>query len=86
MISRIDADPDLMPRLNNFGLNVFEFRALFCHECPEAFWRIAFLCCDMDPDSRPPFGRTHRWLQDLAAADNQASSAVLQELELYSQG
>lgn len=89
LISRIDADPDVMPRLNNFGLNVFEFRAQFCHECPEAFWRLAFLCCSLDPDRRPPFGESRRWLDWLvldAAMGVAPSEGLLLELEGYGEG
>ena len=36
----------------NFGLDEEKFRKEFCYECPELFYRIAFLCCDLDSDKR----------------------------------
>ena len=86
LIGRVDADPDVMPRLNNFGLNVFEFRAQFCSGCPEAFWRIAFLCCSLDPDHRPPFSQSRLWLDSLCldtATSCLSSTAFLNELDHY---
>ena len=38
--------------LQNFGLDEEKFRKEFCGECPELFYRIAFLCCDLDSDKR----------------------------------
>ena len=88
LISRKDADPDLMPRLTDYGLNVFEFRAQFCHDCPETFWRLAFLCCAMDPDRRPPFTLIYKWLLVLARdalADQHSYQQLMQEMEIFSQ-
>lgn len=52
IIGRVQADPDYLPRLPDFGLNQAVFREKFCGQCPEPFYRIAFLCCDLNPDKR----------------------------------
>ncbi|XP_018026216.1 serine/threonine-protein kinase pakG [Hyalella azteca] len=89
LISRVDADPDVMPRLHNFGLDVFEFRAQHCYECPEALWRIAFLCCSLDPDHRPSFSQILQWLDALvldATVGRTKSQSLLQEIETFEEG
>ena len=52
IIGRVEADPDFLPRSGDFGLNQAAFREKFCGHCPEAFYRIAFLCCELNPDKR----------------------------------
>ena len=55
IIGRVEADPDYLPRSGDFGLNQAAFREKFCHQCPEPFYRIAFLCCELNPDKRYVF-------------------------------
>lgn len=55
IIGRVQADPDYLPRSSDFGLNQNVFKEKFCSNCPETFYMIAFLCCDLNPDKRPPF-------------------------------
>jgi hypothetical protein len=52
IIGRVHADPDYLPRSSDFGLNQHVFREKFCCQCPEPFYRVAFLCCDLNPDKR----------------------------------
>ncbi|XP_012288985.1 LIM domain kinase 1 isoform X2 [Orussus abietinus] len=66
IIGRVQADPDYLPRSSDFGLNQNVFREKFCTNCPETFYRIAFLCCDLNPDKRPPFEVIEVWLEGLA--------------------
>ncbi|XP_052862775.1 LIM domain kinase 1 [Anopheles cruzii] len=66
IIGRVQADPDYLPRLPDFGLNQVVFREKFCGHCPEPFYRIAFLCCDLNPDKRPPFHVLEVWLETMA--------------------
>lgn len=66
IIGRVLADPDYLPRSSDFGLNQTIFRDKFCANCPEPFFRIAFLCCDLNPDRRPPFEVMEVWLEGLA--------------------
>ncbi|XP_017790245.1 PREDICTED: LIM domain kinase 1 [Habropoda laboriosa] len=66
IIGRVQADPDYLPRSSDFGLNQNVFKEKFCSNCPEMFYMIAFLCCDLNPDKRPPFEVMHIWLNGLA--------------------
>uniref|UniRef100_A0A8C7XD86 non-specific serine/threonine protein kinase n=1 Tax=Oryzias sinensis TaxID=183150 RepID=A0A8C7XD86_9TELE len=53
IIGRVSADPDYLPRTNDFGLNVPSFlQQYYPPECPSAFLPLAALCCDMDADKR----------------------------------
>lgn len=54
LIARIEADPDILPRTENFGLDYIAFSEL-CPDCPPEFLQLAFSCCHMDPNSRPTF-------------------------------
>ncbi|KAM6289845.1 dual specificity testis-specific protein kinase 1 [Aegotheles albertisi] len=54
-IARIPADPDYLPRTEDFGLDVTTFRTMVGIDCPAAFLQLAFHCCSMDPTSRPSF-------------------------------
>nr|XP_012141116.1 PREDICTED: LIM domain kinase 1 isoform X2 [Megachile rotundata] len=65
IIGRVQADPDYLPRSSDFGLNQNVFKEKFCANCPEMFYRIAFLCCDLNPDKRPPFEVMQVWLDGL---------------------
>ncbi|CAG9857427.1 unnamed protein product [Phyllotreta striolata] len=66
IIGRVEADPDIMPRSDDFGLNQHVFMEKFCSSCPEAFYKIAFLCTDLNPDKRPPFEVMEVWLESLS--------------------
>ncbi|XP_041657026.1 LIM domain kinase 1-like isoform X2 [Cheilinus undulatus] len=66
VIGRVSADPDYLPRSNDFGLNVAGFLQQFHPpECPSAFLPLAVLCCDMDADKRPSFSKLEEWLGNL---------------------
>ncbi|KAM6229931.1 LOW QUALITY PROTEIN: dual specificity testis-specific protein kinase 1 [Porphyrio hochstetteri] len=54
-IARVPADPDYLPRTENFGLDVTTFSTMVGIDCPSAFLQLAFHCCSMDPTSRPSF-------------------------------
>lgn len=66
IIGRVQADPDYLPRTSEFGLNTAVYKEKFCATCPEPFYRIAFMCCGLDPEKRPPFEVLARWLSGLA--------------------
>lgn len=66
IIGRVQADPDYLPRSSDFGLNKKAFKEKFCSNCPECFYTIAFLCCDLNPDKRPPFEVMEVWFENLA--------------------
>ncbi|XP_075148300.1 serine/threonine kinase [Haematobia irritans] len=55
IIARIEADPDIMPRSDSFGLDYLAFVDLCPMDTPPVFLRLAFYCCIYDPKSRPTF-------------------------------
>ncbi|KAM9780669.1 LIM domain kinase 1-like [Syngnathus typhle] len=66
IIGRVSADPDFLPRSNDFGLNVSAF--IERHQpsqCPLAFLPLAAICCDLDADQRPSFSKLEEWLENL---------------------
>eukprot|EP00092_Neocalanus_flemingeri_P006358 GFUD01006844.1.p1 GENE.GFUD01006844.1~~GFUD01006844.1.p1 ORF type:complete len:809 (+),score=174.80 GFUD01006844.1:161-2587(+) len=52
LIARVDADPDILPRTQNFGVEYKAFSDL-CPSCPPDFLKVTFTCVSIDPDSRP---------------------------------
>ena len=52
LIARIEADPDILPRTQNFGVEYVAFSAL-CPTCPPDFLKLTFTCCSVDPGFRP---------------------------------
>ncbi|XP_053149745.1 dual specificity testis-specific protein kinase 1 isoform X2 [Hemicordylus capensis] len=54
-IARVPADPDYLPRTEDFGLDVAAFCNLVGADCPATFLQLAFHCCSMEPPSRPSF-------------------------------
>nr|WCI13720.1 dual specificity testis-specific protein kinase 2-like protein [Scolopendra mutilans] len=54
IIARIEADPDFLPRTENFGLDYIVFSEM-CPDCPPEFLKLAFTCCMIDPKQRPSF-------------------------------
>ncbi|KAM9846966.1 LIM domain kinase 1-like [Aulostomus maculatus] len=66
IIGRVSADPDCLPRTNDFGLNVAGFLQQYHPpQCPSAFLPLAALCCGMDADQRPSFSKLEEWLENL---------------------
>ncbi|CAH2216876.1 jg25819, partial [Pararge aegeria aegeria] len=41
----VDADPDVLPRTDNFGLNYMAFVELCDEDTVPEFLRLAFNCC-----------------------------------------
>ncbi|KAL7743940.1 hypothetical protein ACLKA6_003160 [Drosophila palustris] len=87
IIGRVEADPDYMPRNSDFSLNQQEFREKFCAHCPEAFVKVAFVCCDLNPDMRPCFETLYIWLEQLRQHLNeeqqQMPERLLHEIESF---
>ncbi|XP_077597617.1 dual specificity testis-specific protein kinase 1-like [Stigmatopora nigra] len=54
VIARIQADPDILPRTEDFGLHVEAFTQM-AGDCPTDFLNLAVLCCNMNAESRPSF-------------------------------
>ena len=44
IIARVEADPDILPRTENFGLDYLAFSEM-CGPCPPDFLKLAFSCC-----------------------------------------
>lgn len=66
IIGRVNADPDYLPRTNDFGLNVAGFLQQYHPpQCPSAFLPLAALCCDMDSEKRASFSKLEEWLGNL---------------------
>ena len=43
LIARVDADPDILPRTANFGVDYIAFSSM-CQNCPPDFLKLAFTC------------------------------------------
>lgn len=66
IIARIQADPDFLPRTENFGLDYHTFQHMV-GDCPPDFLQLAFNCCNMDPKLRPSFSDLVRHLEEIFA-------------------
>ncbi|NXN38224.1 TESK1 kinase, partial [Rhinoptilus africanus] len=47
IIARIPADPDYLPRTEDFGLDIATFRTMVEIDCPATFLQLAFHCCSV---------------------------------------
>lgn len=66
IIGRVYADPDYLPRTQEFGLNVKEFlERYWSKDCPLAFFPIAVLCCALEAEKRPTFAKLEEWLDNM---------------------
>ncbi|XP_020507614.2 dual specificity testis-specific protein kinase 2 [Labrus bergylta] len=66
VIARIQADPDFLPRTENFGLDYHTFQHMV-GDCPPDFLQLAFNCCNMDPKLRPSCPDIVRHLEEILA-------------------
>ncbi|XP_050436082.1 rasGEF domain-containing serine/threonine-protein kinase X-like isoform X2 [Adelges cooleyi] len=68
IIARVKADPDILPRTQNFGLDYIAFVEL-CSSCPPPtiFLKLAFSCCHLDAKSRPTFKDIVQQLEEALA-------------------
>jgi len=67
MIARVDADPDTLPRTQNFGVEYKAFSAL-CPDCPPEFLKLAFSCVSISPSSRPVVSQLVADLRQMSTA------------------
>ncbi|KAA0720335.1 LIM domain kinase 1 [Triplophysa tibetana] len=66
IIGRVYADPDYLPRTQDFGLNVKEFLERYVSkDCPPAFFPIAVLCCALEAEKRPAFDKLEKWFDNM---------------------
>uniref|UniRef100_A0A8D3A3T4 dual-specificity kinase n=1 Tax=Scophthalmus maximus TaxID=52904 RepID=A0A8D3A3T4_SCOMX len=56
VIARIQADPDFLPRTEDFGLDVEAFQQMV-GDCPSDFLELAVSCCNMKAKVRPSFSQ-----------------------------
>ncbi|XP_045655650.1 dual specificity testis-specific protein kinase 2 [Ursus americanus] len=64
IIARIQADPDYLPRTENFGLDYDAFQHMV-GDCPPDFLQLTFNCCNMDPKLRPSFAEIGKTLEEI---------------------
>ncbi|EDL90259.1 testis-specific kinase 2 [Rattus norvegicus] len=64
IIARIQADPDYLPRTENFGLDYDAFQHMV-GDCPSDFLQLTFNCCNMDPKLRPSFEEIGKTLEEI---------------------
>jgi len=76
MIARVEADPDILPRTENFGLDYIAFTSL-CEDPPPPppFLKLAFTCCNYDPSNRNRFSEIVQNLENLISSGSQESKA-----------
>ncbi|EFN85763.1 Dual specificity testis-specific protein kinase 2 [Harpegnathos saltator] len=69
LIGRVPADPDVLPRSDNFGLDYLA-AAEICAAAdpPPAFLQLAFNCCTYEPKSRPTFPEITSSLETMITA------------------
>ncbi|XP_061566325.1 dual specificity testis-specific protein kinase 2 [Cololabis saira] len=56
VIARIQADPDILPRTEDFGLDVEAFQQMV-GDCPRDLLDLAISCCNMNAKLRPSFSQ-----------------------------
>lgn len=81
MIARVEADPDQLPRTDNFGLDYMAFCELCEPNVVPDFLILAFKCCTIDPKSRPRFTEIETMLTGILRDLRQASCAAAKSVE-----
>lgn len=78
IIGRIQADPDFLPRTEDFGLDVGAFQQLAL-DCPPDFFSLAVTCCSMKALSRPPFSAIVPELERMSAGQQIESTGPAED-------
>nr|XP_056704429.1 dual specificity testis-specific protein kinase 1 [Euleptes europaea] len=78
ILARVPADPDYLPRTEDFGLDVAAFCTLVGVDCPAPFLQLAFHCCSMEPTSRPSFLEITQRLEAVLEEQRKAGDPALQ--------
>ncbi|XP_059095835.1 dual specificity testis-specific protein kinase 2-like isoform X2 [Tigriopus californicus] len=87
MIARIDADPDILPRTENFGVDYIAFCDKIATDCPPEFLKLAFQCVQIEPRSRPSFNQIRSTLCEVMKSptdspkEQRKSSIAMQALQ-----
>ncbi|XP_043936176.1 dual specificity testis-specific protein kinase 2 [Protopterus annectens] len=64
IIARVQADPDFLPRTENFGLDYDAFQHMV-GDCPPDLLQLSFNCCIMNPKLRPSFSEIVKELEEI---------------------
>uniref|UniRef100_A0AAZ3QB70 dual-specificity kinase n=1 Tax=Oncorhynchus tshawytscha TaxID=74940 RepID=A0AAZ3QB70_ONCTS len=75
IIARIEADPDFLPRTEDFGLDVDAFENLV-GDCPTPFLNLAVLCCNMNAKTRPSFSEIVVLLEGMEIGEEERKTAI----------
>ncbi|XP_053551853.1 dual specificity testis-specific protein kinase 2 [Bombina bombina] len=67
ILGRIPADPEILPRTQDFGLDVVAFQELI-RDCPKEVLDLAVSCCRLEAFKRPSFMELLDDLEDVAEA------------------
>jgi len=70
LIARCDADPDVLPRTQNFGVDYLAF-AEMAGTCPPDFLKLAFTCVSIDPHTRPKINELVSQLKQLLEVERE---------------
>lgn len=81
MIARVEADPDYLPRTDNFGLDYMAFIDLCEPTVVPDFLVLAFKCCSIEPKSRPQFSNIEVILGDIMREQRQIACAAAKSEE-----
>ncbi|XP_064026996.1 rab-like protein 6 [Pogoniulus pusillus] len=65
ILGRIPADPEVLPRTQDYGLDVAAFQGMI-GECPKQMIDLAAGCCRVEPFKRPSFSEVLDELEDVA--------------------
>ncbi|KAM3825792.1 dual specificity testis-specific protein kinase 1-like [Vipera latastei] len=65
ILGRIPADPEVLPRTQDYGLDVAAFHSMI-RECPRRVLDLAASCCRMEAFKRPSFSEILEELEDTA--------------------
>ncbi|KAG7487180.1 dual specificity testis-specific protein kinase 2-like [Solea senegalensis] len=75
IIARIEADPDFLPRTEDFGLDVDAFENMV-GDCPPEFFSLAFTCCNMSAVRRPTFTDIVLTLESMETGEEPPSKSI----------
>ncbi|XP_059190424.1 dual specificity testis-specific protein kinase 1-like [Centropristis striata] len=77
IIARIEADPDFLPRTEDFGLDVAAFESMV-GDCPAALFSLAVTCCNMSAERRPSFSDIVFTLEDMEREEDREKPIALE--------
>lgn len=67
LIGRVEADPDVLSRTEDFGVDKVSLLRL-SPDCPPGFLRLALSCCQVEPSVRPTFPEIVKQLEAMFAS------------------